>query len=195
MRKQFNPLIDRTPESVTVNGRHYRIETDYRTVLAYMRLIQDQDTEDQDKTVLGLSLFYGDNINPEDIEDLAAYLRHFINRGTEQQEDEAAGGTKPPKNFDLLADSGRIFAAFIQTYRINLRKASVHWWIFCELLEGLPDEGTKLAAVIDIRRREYSRHMTPAERNSLARLKEFYKIEEAPDVITGLFDSLLGIAE
>lgn len=194
MRKQFNPLIDRTPESVTVNGRYYRIETDYRTVLAYMRLIQDQDTEDQDKTILGLSLFYGDNINPEDIEYLAAYLRHFINRGAEQQEDETAGGTKPPKIFDLLADSGRIFAAFIQIYKINLRKASVHWWIFCELLEGLPDEGTKLAAVIDIRRREYAKHMTPAERNSLARLKEFYKIEETPDVIGGLFGSLLGIA-
>jgi len=195
MQRRFNPLIDRPPETITVSGRDYRLDTDYRTVLAYLRLLKDQDIEDQDKTVLGLSMFYGDSILREDLEDLAAHLRYFINRGAEPEEDESADAAKPVKAFDLLEDSGRIYAAFLQVYGINLRKARIHWWIFCELLEGLPDEGTKLSAVIDIRRREYSKHMTPAERNNLARLKEYYQLEETPDVMTGLFDSLLGIAE
>lgn len=195
MQRRFNPLIDRPLETVTVGKRDYRLDTDYRTVLAYLRLIHDQDTEDQDKTVLGLSMFYGDDVQREDLEDLAAHLRYYINRGAEPEDSEEPKGAKPAKTFDLLEDSGRIYAAFLQVYGINLRKARIHWWIFCELLEGLPDEGTKLAAVIDIRRRDYSKHMTPAERNSLAKLKDYYRLEETTDAMTGLFDSLLGIAE
>jgi hypothetical protein len=195
MPKRFNPLIDRPPETVEVNGREYRIEADYRTVLAYQRLLQDPETDDQDKAVLGLSLFFGDQIRREDVQDLLAYSQYFINRGQEPQDDDR-DAPKREKTFDILEDSGRIFAAFLQVYGINLRKAKIHWWIFWDLLEGLPTEGTKLSAVLEIRGRQFRTDMTPAERNSLARLKEYYKIgDDAPDVMTGLFNSLLGISQ
>jgi hypothetical protein len=193
MQKPFNPLIDQPPETTTVNGREYRVETDYRTVLAYLRLLQDQETEEQDKTLLGLSMFYGDKIHREDVEELVSFLRYFIDRGRENEEDDESSSPKGERTFDLLEDSGRIYTAFLQIYRINLRRAKVHWWIFWELLEGLP-EGTKLSSVIEIRRRKYSKGMSPAERNELARLKDYYRIGEPADMMTGLFDSLMGIA-
>ena len=195
MPKRFNPLIDPPPETVEVNGREYRIEADYRKVLAYQRLLQDPEMDDQDKAVLGLALFYGDQVRREDVQDLLAYTQYFINRGQEPREGDDEAPRKE-RTFDILEDSGRIYAAFLQVYGINLRKAKIHFWIFWELLEGLPPEGTKLAAVAEIRGRQYRKEMSPAERNELARLKEFYRIgDDAPDVITGLFDSLLGISQ
>lgn len=196
MPKRFNPLIDPPPETVEVNGREYRIEADYRKVLAYQRLLQDPEMDDQDKAVLGLALFYGDQVRREDVQDLLAYSQYFINRGQEPREDQDEAAPRKERTFDILEDSGRIYAAFLQVYGINLRKAKIHWWIFWELLEGLPPEGTKLASVAEIRGRPYRKDMSPVERNELARLKGYYRIgDDAPDVITGLFDSLLGISQ
>jgi hypothetical protein len=98
------------------------------------------------------------------------------------------------KAFDLLEDSGRIYAAFLQVYGINLRKAGSTGGSFASCSKDSRMKGRSFRRHRHSSR-EYSKHMTPAERNNLARLKEYYQLEEAPDVMTGLFDSLLGIAE
>jgi hypothetical protein len=181
-------LIDNPPTAATVNGTDYAINTDYRTVLSYLRLLDDEDLSDQDKTALALVLFFGRKIKSADVEGLVTYVRWYINCGQEPEKNE-----KPKERyFDILIDSGRIFAAFFQTYDINLRETSIHWWTFCELLAGLP-KGTHLADVIDIRARPFRPDMKPGERNELADLKRHYALDEKKDdVIGNLFDSLAG---
>lgn len=188
MNQRYNPLIDTPPVTVSVNGRDYKISSDFRVTLAYLRLMKS-DESNEEKVLFGLSLYYGDRIAPDDVAHLVEYIGYFIRRGE-------AGETKESKafpTFDILEDSGRIFAAFLQIYGINLRKVRMHWWVFSELLEGLP-KGTHLADVIEIRGRKFEKWMKPADRNELQRVKDRYRIGEPTDIMDNLFTALKGIA-
>jgi len=187
MEKAFNPLRDQPPETCSVNGNEYRIQSDFRTVLDWIYLMQGDDS-DEDKTILGLNLFFGDNIKVDDVKDLVEFLRWFINMGNEQEPP-----SKGPRTFDLIADSGRIYAAFYQAYGINLRKVKMHWWIFCTLLEGLP-KSTHLADIIELRGRKPEKWMNAADKLELARLQQHYAIgSDHYDPMAGVVETLKGL--
>lgn len=173
-----------------MNGHTYQVQSDFRTALGYIRLLGDEETSDEDKTLLGLSMFFGDHIDPLDVRGLAEFISWFVRRGKEPER----GVEKRKRLFDIIADSGRIYAAFFQTYHINLRQVRMHWWIFGELLEGLP-KSTHLSDVIEIRGRVPEKWMKPADKLALARMQDYYKLEDNPsEIMDGLFNSLLGIS-
>lgn len=188
MARSFNVLLDEPPVSIEVNGRAYPVATDYRVALAYFRLMADDDMTDKDRALFGLGLFYGNMIAPDDVEELQKYISFFLSRGGDK-EDGASG----PRVFDILEDSGRIYAAFYQIYKINLRKVKMHWWVFCDLLEGLP-KGTHLADVIELRGRKFEKWMKPVDRNELQKAKDRYRLGPKTDVMEGVFNMLKGIA-
>lgn len=191
MEQRFNILIDPPPVTALVNGHEYRVQSDFRTALGYLRLLRDQDKPEEEKAIYGLYLFFGNDVQQDDVAGLFEYIAWYMRRGRPVQ-DEAS---KKPRTFDLLQDSGRVYAAFLQVYGINLRHARIHWWVFCELLEGLP-KGTHLSDVIDIRGRKPESWMKPGDKNELARAQKYYRLEDEQeeDVIGGLFDSLAGMA-
>jgi len=193
MARGFNVLLDNPPEEVTVNGHTYRINTDFRVVLAYLREMENEEHDEDERNGIGLALFYGAEVYAEDIEGLCQALKYFLACGEESDEEEDGGNAKKPPVFDLLVDSGRIYSAFLQVYGVNLRQVKVHWWVFKELLDGLPG-GTKLEQVIEIRRRPFEKGMKPAERNELQRMKDIYRIGEKRDVMSDLFTAISGVA-
>ncbi len=75
---------------------------------------------------------------------------------------------------DFKEDAGLIYAAFYQTYKIDLieEQGKLHWLKFKALLNGLP-EGTALSKVIEIRQ------WTPDKKNYKAQmqmLKDKYRL-------------------
>ncbi len=184
---KYNPILDQPPTEAVIGGRVYRVNTDFRAVLSYFRLAGDKEHTEDEKTFLTMRLFFGEEIYREDVPELFKWLQFFISRGEEPE------ATKGPVVFDSTVDAGRIFAAFFQVYKINLRagKDPVHWWIFCELMEALPD-GTHLAEVIRIRGRKFEKGMSPTDKNELQKAKNRYRIGEAVDPITAIFNSLRG---
>lgn len=193
MRAKFNPILDTPPVTALVNGHEYRVQSDYRTALGYMRLLGDKDTTEEDKALLGLSMFFGDDIKRDDVAGLFDFMGWFLRRGQDPEEKtpEEKTNQKAARRFDIEADAGRVYAAFFQTYNINLRKVRMHWWIFLGLLEDLP-AGTHLAEIIELRGRTAEKWMTPAQKTSLARAQRYYSIEETaePDLMAGLFECL-----
>lgn len=187
MGNPFNVLLDRPPETVEVNGRSYPVASDYRVALAYFRLMGGDD-DDQDKALFSLSLFFGSEMAPDDIPELQKYIGWFLRRGRDEEPQD-----KKARVFDMLEDSGRVFAAFYQIYKINLRTARVHWWVFCELLEGLP-KGTHLSDVIEIRGKKFEKWMKPADRNELQQIKDRYRIGPKVSAMDALFSMLKGVA-
>lgn len=184
MDRKFNPILDEPPTVAIVGGREYKVNTDFRVVLSYFRI----EGDDAEKAVKALFLFFGEEIYREDAPELLTYLGWYVSRGKEPEK-----GKKKPPVFDLDVDSGRIFAAFFQVYRLNLRagKDRLHWWHFCELLEAMP-EGTHMAEVVSIRQRKITKDMTPAEKNELKRLQDTYRIGEAADPMDIFAASLKG---
>lgn len=194
MPRLFNVLLDKPPEDVTVNGRTYTINADFRVVLAYLREMENEEHDEDERSGIGLALFFGEEVYADDLEGLCEALKYFLACGEEIDEEEDDGrDIKKPPVFDLLVDSGRIYSAFLQVYGVNLRQAKVHWWVFKELLDGLPG-GTKLEQVIEIRRRPFEKGMKPAERNELQRMKDIYRIGEKRDVMSDLFTAISGVA-
>ena len=163
----FNPLLDTPPKEY--GG--YAIKTDYRQPIKFVLLMQDKDLTDDEKKVISVQQFFPDAI-ASDFFALSEYIPWFINRGAEQRESD---GEDPV--FDILQDSERIYAAFLQVYKINLNTAHMHWWVFLTLLDNLPD-GTKLAEVIRIRSTKIpkaNKH-NREQVSSLNKLKDIYAL-------------------
>lgn len=189
MAHKYNPLIDLDPTECEVNGHEYRANTDYRVVLSFLREQESSDSV-QMKTAIGLHLFFGDEIVPDDIEGLIKWSEWFITRGEEKKAEATA---KQDPVFDILVDSGRILAAFLQVYGINLRRVKMHWWTFCELLDGLPGR-TKISEVIEIRRMKIDPKMKPSEKKAITNAKALYALKEAKAPMELFGELMRGIA-
>lgn len=119
------------PNAVVVEGRTYRIRTDFRAGIEYQR-----ETISGNATVGSLfSIFYRDEM-PDNVEDGLEAINRFYRRKDEPVP-ESKNGKSGPIPYDFLADADAICAAFQREYSIDLTTAKMHWWRFMALLEGL----------------------------------------------------------
>lgn len=116
------------------------IYADYRNMIRFEQILDDDTLDDAQKTVLGVSQLF-DKLPPGGIERAVDRLQWFYRRGQD------AGGRRPKqagngaRAYDLTADAACIYAAFLQAYRIDLTEIPfLHWWAFLALLENLPEE-------------------------------------------------------
>ena len=164
---KYNPILDSPPE--TFGG--VKLKTDFRAVLEYIRIAQNPNIDDEEKAFAIIQCFF-EEMPKYDIEKIGAFIEWYLTRGEEAK----GGGGK--KVFCWTTDAGRVFAAFLQVYKIDLSDKSVkfHWWNFKELFEALPN-GTKLSDVIDIRSQEIKVKDTKENRIRIAKLQAQYAIQ------------------
>lgn len=162
----FNPLIDEPPtewEGAPVN-------TDFRQPLRFYRCVDSKELTDTEKAGIVIRLFFDPRNLPKESAALWDFILFFVAGGIEEPE---SGGKKL---FDFEVDSGRVLAAFRQTYGIDLSVEKMHWWTFLALFRALPDD-TMLSRVIDIRGREVPKGGDPKQRYALLRAKRAYSLE------------------
>lgn len=82
----------------------------------------------------------------------------------------------PIPTFDFEEDETYFYAAFLENYRIDLMAEKLHWFDFCRLFFGLPDE-CRLRQIIGIRAVKLSDITSKSEKRRIARLKEVYALE------------------
>jgi hypothetical protein len=175
MERAINPILDVLPGSVTVNGREYLLDTDFRLYFSYHRLLEYNDMNDEEKRFRAIRIFFPVNdIYDNDIDELYEILKIYFNKC-----EKAKAQGNEPKHFDLMIDSGRIFAAFLQVYGLDLRpgKARLDLWTFLDLLEGLPT-GTKLSEVIELRGRSTKDLKDARQITALKKLQHYYRVED-----------------
>jgi len=91
--------------------------------------------------------------------------------------------------FDFREDAGRLYAAFVQAYGIDLTSVDLHWWQFVELFKSLPDD-TMLKRVIEIRARPIDPNASAESRIEQVKLKERFALKgkhQAGSVLGPLF--------
>ena len=147
--------------------------TDFRQVLKFFRLLDDPELDEQEKFYYMLRIFFDTppKLTPQQVIDA---VLGFISGG------KKAEGGENKKTFDWNVDHGRIFAAFWQAYKIDLRTARLHWWVFNELFQGLPDE-TRLMQVIELRGRKPAKHDDKASREALRKAQSAVALEGGED--------------
>lgn len=121
------------------------IYADYRNMIRFEQILDDDGLTDVQKTMLGVSQLF-DELPPGSIERAVDRLQWFYSRGkAASEEDGQQGGKKAVRAYDLTydADASCIYAAFRQAYQIDLIEIPyLHWWAFLALLENLPDSTT-----------------------------------------------------
>lgn len=124
------------------------IYPDYRNMIRFEQILEDAALTDEQKALLAAAQLF-DRLPPGGIARAANRLQWFYSRGKAPGAGDKKG--RHARAWDLSADAGCIYAAFLQAYGIDLvRIPFLHWWAFLELLENLP-EHTLMARKMQLR--------------------------------------------
>lgn len=186
----MNILADSLPRLVDIAGRKYPINYDFRTGIKSELINDNPELTDEQKAEQTLKLYYP----------IANWTNSDINSNTEEYATFVSNipaafkaisnfvcGWIPPRlpnlkqrkasrAFSFYYDSDLIYASFWQQYKIDLRKAKLHWYEFMSLLYALNDD-TPAGNIRSIRQRDTSR-VNKEQKSELDSLKHEYAIDE-----------------
>lgn len=121
-------MIWELPESLEVNGKDYKIRSDFRAILDIINVFMDPNYEDDEKWIVCLTILY------EDFEDLAEsdygeameQAKWFIDCGIDREND-----SKKPILMDWNQDGAVIIPAVNKVLGFECRsQKQLHWWTF-----------------------------------------------------------------
>ena len=136
-------LFERLPDSVTVDGKAYKMDLDFRNVLSLMATLERDDIIEGAKEYRALKC-----VMKHPPRNAAAVLLELKKILFSEQKKQA----EHKKLTDFDQDADLIRAAFMQAYHINLFRDRLHWLEFTCYLSGLP-EGSRYCDILGIRAR------------------------------------------
>lgn len=134
-------LQDALPTGVTVDGKFYPLDMDFRNVLRMMDILERDDLMPDARDYLALKCLTKRPRNTQKV--LKAAKELLFEKPSEQQGERVTS---------LEQDADLIRTAFRQVYRIDLYRAKLHWLEFRELWHNLP-EGNRYTEIVSIRSR------------------------------------------
>lgn len=168
----MNMLTDSVPESLTIAGTEYEINTDYSVWLKFEMLLSDE-VEDSKATLLDIKkLIFKSKIPPDRAdEETTEQILWFYRCGKPEQK----GGSSSKKIFDYDYDDGYICAAYMEQYHIDISGTYMHWWKFHALMLSL-SENTEFVKIMGYRAIEINSKMTAAQKAFYQKMKKHYKL-------------------
>ena len=136
-------LTDKLPDGVSVGGKFYKLDFDFRNVLRMMDVLGRDDLIPEARNYLALKCL---TKHPRNVSMVLAATKDLL---FEKQDGNQPTGEKVTS---FEQDAGLIRAAFRQVYRIDLFRNKLHWLEFIELLHNLP-EGNRYVETVGIRAR------------------------------------------
>ena len=165
-------LQDRLPNSVTVLGKRYRVDLDFRNVLRMMEVMARDDLIPGARDYLALKCVM--KRPPRHTGPMIEALRALL--FPERKHRDGQRLTSFEQDADLIR------AAFRQAYGIDLFRDKLHWMEFSALLSVLP-EGSRYSEILGIRARPMpaATKYNQAEREWLAKAKAACALEMSED--------------
>ena len=166
---QVNPFRE-FPESVTVGGIEYPINSDFRVGIA----IETEVLSGEKPDVPGLlSLFYCGSI-PENLDEAVDRMVEFYacDSGSAQRN----GNTKGGRQYDFDMDADVLLASFLSAYGVDLTAEKMHWWTFRRLMLNLPADSPFMERVRY--RVADTKKMTGEERKHYKKMQRLYAIKK-----------------
>lgn len=139
-------LYNRLPDSVTVDGKRYKCDFDFRNVLLMLDMMQRDDLLPDAREYLCVRCItsISHRMPPKTVRNLYNGINALL------FDKAPEGDGKRITSFEQ--DAGLIRSAFRQEYGIDLFREKLHWMEFTELLQNLP-EGNRYEEVLGIRSR------------------------------------------
>ena len=132
-------LQDALPNGVTVDGRFYKLDFDFRNVLRMMDELDRDDVMPEARAYNALKCLTN---RPKNVPKVLEAVKGLLFQEKPKKDAQ--------KVTDFVQDAGMIRAAFRQAYGIDLYRDRLHWLEFSELLNAIP-EGSRYAEVVGIR--------------------------------------------
>lgn len=158
------------PEFALIDGQEYPIDTDYRTAIECLELVEDDTINDFERSIGIIVMLFGENapINENSLNMAKKYLQCG-------EKDEVQQARK--KDMDFKQDESYIQASFMSDYKIDLSQTKMHWWMFCDLINGLTEKCV-LNRVRDIRNYDLSQIKDPKTRRKMIEAKQNLALKE-----------------
>jgi hypothetical protein len=153
-------LYEKPPAAVEVGGKMYRLNLAFDRVLIAYSALEDTEMTFEDQLEVFLSMLVVGKLPAKEMwQSLFLSLQDILGGASPTVPKYDLDGnqimTKPSKtklDFSFDFDAGYIYAAFMQTYGIDLinQCGKLHWYKFISLFNGLPSE-TQLSRIREIR--------------------------------------------
>ena len=141
-------MIGDLPKALTVDGREYDIDSDFRTALLIFEAFGDAELSSLNKQFTMLELLYNP-IVPPDIDEASKQAVWFLDVG--QDEKQKNKNVHNPKTMDYKQDEQLLFSAVNAVATRDVREAEyMHWWTFYGLCQAIDSESL-IAHIINIR--------------------------------------------
>ena len=158
-------LFDRLPDGVTVDGRFYKCDFDFRNVLKMLEIMRRDDLELSARDYHCVKCVFRGHLPLSKAANVYLSICSILFEKTPENDGK--------RLMSFEQDAPLIRAAFRQEYGIDLFREKLTWFEFTELLHALP-EGNRFTEVVGIRARPLP---TPTkwngkEREALLRAKQ-----------------------
>ena len=138
-------LFERLPDSITVDGKKYRCDFDFRNVLKMLDIMQREDLYPDARDCLCVKCVIPHRMPTKTAlkvyDDLCVMLFG-----------KPVNSVENARIMSYEQDAGLIRTAFRQVYHIDLFRDRLNWFEFVELLQNLP-EGNRFEETVGIRAR------------------------------------------
>lgn len=172
----MNILTDTLPEFITVDGKKYCVNTDFRIWLEFDRTMHLENISVKDRIMMVARLCFDKErcpVYPENVNKTMDGLLSFFLCGKSPQK---KGDSK--RAFSFQEDGGYIYSAFLTQYGIDLLSVPyMHWYVFSALFSGL-EEGRQIMKIINWRLMDTDNVENKERRKQLKRLKDFYALPD-----------------
>ena len=161
------------PEYVEVEGKRYKINTDFRVAIECNRIAEDDTIGDMERALGILCTLFGEESmdNPNHWEKLLKLAQKYLSCGKEIDNLEEA-------DMDFIQDYAYIKTSFLSDYGVKLDEQNYHWWEFFELVNGLSNSEFGNCCVLN-----RVRNLRNYDVSSIKDLKERSKIIKAKEQV------------
>lgn len=165
------------PKYVEVNGKRYDINTDFRVAIKCDEIGRDESISKYERPLAIIYLLFGEEAlkDYENHEQLLELAKKFLSCNKEVE-----NGTDA--DMDLVEDFDYIKASFRSDYSINLNEESMHWWEFCNLLNGLSNNELGNCCILNrvrnIRSFDISKIKDPKEKRKMVEAKKMVELKK-----------------
>lgn len=177
-----NMFLNALPETVEVDGKAFFIDTDFRTMMIFEKIIMENEKPEV-KLQNALELLYPDGYP----RNLSAAIQEAIfiykcgETSTQAKTSAKKNGNielKPQLIYDYEYDAPYIYAAFVSQYGIDLVDIEyLHWWKFQALFKAL-ESTTKIMEIMSYRAADVSKIKNKEEKARITKLKKLYAIPQ-----------------
>lgn len=121
------------PTAAEIRGVQYPLHTDFRVGLRCLEVAGDPDISDEERALGIIYLLFG-FVPDGDYDEFLRIATDYLSCGEEQETHRARR-----QDMDFRQDEKYIAASFMSDYKIDLSTASMHFWQFYRLLNGLTE--------------------------------------------------------